>query len=66
VRNQNNPDRFLLIQQWNSVNQQQSYITWRIERGALAELRTLLTEDPIVRCFTPVDMLALPSQAREY
>lgn len=64
VRDENNPNRFLLIQQWNSVNQQQAYIAWREERGNLAELRALLTEDPVVRYLSPIDMMTLPSQVR--
>jgi quinol monooxygenase YgiN len=62
VRDQDNPNRFVLIQKWNSKQQQQEYIQWRIERGDLAQLRSLLTEDPVVRYLTPVDMTRLPSQ----
>ncbi|HEY9647200.1 MAG TPA: hypothetical protein V6C88_12560 [Chroococcidiopsis sp.] len=64
VRDRDNPSRFVLIQQWNSVEQQQGYIAWRVERGDLAELRALLTSDPVVRYLTPLDMTALPAQAR--
>lgn len=65
VRDQNNPNRFLLIQQWNSVSQQQGYIAWRNERGNLAQLRALLTEDPVVQYLNPTDITTLPAQARE-
>jgi len=63
VRDANNTNRFVLIQQWNSVEQQQAYIGWRVERGNLAELRSLLTQDPIVTYLTPVDLSNLPIQA---
>lgn len=63
VQDQNDPKRFLLIQQWNSIAQQQGYIAWRDERGNLAQLRALLSEDPVVRYFKPTDMMNLPSQA---
>jgi len=63
VRDANDPGRFVLIQQWNSVEQQQAYIDWRVERGNLAELRSLLTQDPVVTYLNPVDMSALPAQA---
>ncbi|HEY9644309.1 MAG TPA: hypothetical protein V6C57_27695 [Coleofasciculaceae cyanobacterium] len=64
VREQNNSNRFVLIQQWNSVEQQQGYIAWRVERGDLAELRSLLTEDPVVRYLSPIDLATLPAQVR--
>jgi quinol monooxygenase YgiN len=64
VRDRNKPNRFLLIQQWNSVAQQQGYIAWRDKRGNLAQLRAFLTKDPIVSYLNPVDLTALPSQAR--
>ncbi|MEL6606580.1 MAG: hypothetical protein AAFP20_25665, partial [Cyanobacteria bacterium J06614_10] len=62
VQDANNPNRFVLIQQWNSVEQQSAYIDWRIERRDLAVLRSLLTEDPVVTYLSPVDMTALPAQ----
>lgn len=58
----NNPNRFVLIQQWNST-EQQAYIDWRIERGDLEKLRSLLTQDPVVTYLTPVDLSTLPVQA---
>jgi quinol monooxygenase YgiN len=64
LRNQANPKRFVLVQQWNSVKQQQDYITWRVQRGNLAELRSLLTQDPVVNYLTPVDMTTLPAQVK--
>lgn len=64
VRDQDNSNRFVLIQQWNSVEQQQGYIAWRAERGDLDELRSLLAQDPIVSYFAPIDLMALPAQVR--
>jgi quinol monooxygenase YgiN len=64
VRDRNNPKRFLLIQQWNSAAQQQGYIAWRTQRGNLAQLRTLLGQDPVVRYLNPVDLTTLPAQVR--
>ncbi|MEM6597554.1 MAG: hypothetical protein AAF635_05205 [Cyanobacteria bacterium P01_C01_bin.69] len=63
VQDANDPNRFVLIQQWNSVEQQNAYINWRVERGDLAELRALLTQDPVVTYLTPVDLNTLPAQA---
>jgi quinol monooxygenase YgiN len=64
VRDQNKPGQFVLIQQWNSVKQQQHYLQWRIDRGDVAKLRSLLTEDPVVKYLTPIDMTTLPAQIR--
>ncbi|MEL6162049.1 MAG: hypothetical protein AAFR18_22800 [Cyanobacteria bacterium J06627_32] len=63
VRDANDTNRFVLIQQWNSVEQQQAYISWRSERGDLEELRSLLTQDPTVTYLNPVDLDRLPAQA---
>ncbi|MEO1619909.1 MAG: hypothetical protein AAFU53_02620 [Cyanobacteria bacterium J06632_3] len=52
VRDTSDAHRFVLIQQWNSAEQQQAYISWRIERGDLEQLRSLLTQDPIVTYLT--------------
>jgi quinol monooxygenase YgiN len=65
IRDQGNPKRFLLVQQWNSVAQQQGYIAWRNQRGNLAQLRALLSQDPVVRYLDPIDMTALPAQIRQ-
>lgn len=64
VRDTANPNRFVLIQQWNSTEQQQSYIAWREERGDLAQLRELLTQDPVVDYLAPTDLNTLPYQAK--
>ena len=64
VRDTANSNRFVLIQQWNSIEQQQSYIAWREERSDLAQLRELLTQDPVVDYFAPTDLNTLPYQAK--
>jgi quinol monooxygenase YgiN len=63
VRDKDNPNRFVLIQQWNSVQQQQGYIAWRVDRGDFERLRSLLIQDPIVNYLSPLDTTALPAQA---
>ena len=63
VRDTINPNRFVLIQQWNSAEQQQGYISWREERGDLAQLRELLAQDPTVSYLAPTDTNTLPAQA---
>jgi putative intracellular protease/amidase len=46
---------FLLVQGWDSIEQQQAYIGWRMERGDLAKLRALLSGEPVVESFAPFE-----------
>jgi quinol monooxygenase YgiN len=49
------PSEFLLIQGWDSVEQQESYLAWRAARGDLAVFRAFLAKDPIVGAFALFD-----------
>jgi putative intracellular protease/amidase len=49
------PTEFLLVQTWDSVEQQQSYISWRQERGDLGRFRAFLSKDPVVEFFELFD-----------
>lgn len=49
------PTEFLLVQTWDSVEQQESYIAWRQERGDLALFRAFLSKDPVVEFFELFD-----------
>lgn len=64
VRDKKNSSRFMLIQQWNSIEQQEVYIEWRINRGDATELRSLLSKDPTVTYLNPIDTNTLPAQAK--
>lgn len=64
IQDRDNPNRFVLIQQWNSAEQQQGYIAWREERGNLAELRSLLSQDPVVNYLSITDSNTLPAQIK--
>jgi quinol monooxygenase YgiN len=46
---------FLLVQTWDSVEQQQSYIGWRQKRGDLAAFRAFLSRDPVIEFFELFD-----------
>ena len=54
-QNTKSPSEFLLIQGWDSIEQQEAYITWRTARGDLAAFRAFLTKDPIVEAFALFD-----------
>ena len=46
---------FALVQGWDSVEQQRSYIQWRESTGDLAEFISFLTKPPVVETFSLVD-----------
>lgn len=49
------PNEFLLAQGWDSVEQQQAYISWRESTGDLAEFGAFLAEPPKVEVFALID-----------
>jgi len=53
--NQSNPSDYLLIQGWDSRQDQERYLAWRRERGDLAELRELLSRDVVVEVLEAFD-----------
>ncbi|TIO50071.1 MAG: hypothetical protein E5X80_26325 [Mesorhizobium sp.] len=46
---------FLLVQGWDSIEQQHAYVAWRTRRGDFARFRALLDKDPEVESFTLFD-----------
>jgi len=63
TQDQSNPERFFIIQSWNSVEQQQGYIQWREKSGALAEFVGMLKEQPQVTYVDAFDTATLPAAA---
>jgi putative intracellular protease/amidase/quinol monooxygenase YgiN len=49
------PTEFLLVQTWDSIEQQQSYIGWRQQRSDLAAFRAFLSKDPMIEFFELFD-----------
>jgi len=49
------PRKFLLVQGWDSAEQQRDYLAWRAERGDLQVLRALLDSDPVQETFECFD-----------
>ncbi|RZN00842.1 hypothetical protein CWO91_33415 [Bradyrhizobium genosp. SA-3] len=49
------PGEFLLVQGWDSLEQQQSYIAWRQARGDLAQFGAFLASDPLIETFDLFD-----------
>ena len=54
-QNTKNPNNFLLLQGWDSLDQQEAYIAWRAARGDLGRLRAFLTRDPVIEVFDLFD-----------
>jgi len=51
----NKPNEFLLIQGWDSLEQQQAYIAWRQARGDLAQFSAFLGSDSVIETFDLFD-----------
>jgi quinol monooxygenase YgiN len=51
----NTPTAFLLVQGWDSAEQQQGYIAWRDATGDLAQLIDMLSVSPVVETFALID-----------
>lgn len=62
TQDENDPERFVLIQGWNSAAQQQAYIGWREETGALADFVGRLQGPPTVTYLDAFDTATLPAQ----
>jgi len=45
------PKTVLLIEEWDSLQDFEAYLNWRVERGDFATLTSLLASDPIVTHF---------------
>jgi quinol monooxygenase YgiN len=49
------PAEVLLVQGWDSLAQQQTYLAWRERRGDLARFQAHLTKPPVVESFVQLD-----------
>jgi putative intracellular protease/amidase/quinol monooxygenase YgiN len=49
------PRDFVLVQSWDSLEQQQGYMGWRQQRGDLAELLSKLEREAVVEAWTVFD-----------
>ena len=51
------PFAFVLVQEWDSLEQQQAYMHWREESGVLAEFIAHLSEPPVVELWRRDDSI---------
>jgi putative intracellular protease/amidase/quinol monooxygenase YgiN len=49
------PGEFLLVQAWDSLEQQKAYLSWRQQRGDLAEFLGFLERDPAIETSSVFD-----------
>jgi quinol monooxygenase YgiN len=49
------PAEFVLVQGWDSSEQQQGYIKWRDQTGDLKQLVDMLAQPPVVETFELID-----------
>ena len=45
---QEDPSKILLLEEWESKEDFDAYLNWRVERGDFAELTSLLEADPVL------------------
>ena len=49
--NQDDPNNFVFVEDWDSKEQYEKYIGWRTERGDIAKLAGWMTGPPSIRHF---------------
>jgi quinol monooxygenase YgiN len=54
VRDQGDPSHVVLVEEWDSADDQRAYLAWRAETGALAGFAEVVTQPPV---FTAFDQL---------
>ncbi len=51
TRDQDDPNKFIAVETWESRAQYEKYFAWRTERGDIANSRAMLKEDLKIRYF---------------
>ena len=54
--NQDDPNNLVLVQHWDSRQQYETYLNWRVETGALDTLVSMTSQEPNIRFFDIVDV----------
>ena len=55
-RNQDQPNKFVIIVVWESRKQAESYLKWRTERGDIENYSNWITEEPTIRFFNKLGL----------
>ena len=56
MRDSDEPDRWFLMEEWESRAHHQAYVNWRVETGWVESFAANLDGEPALRYFDPVDM----------
>lgn len=51
VKNQDDPQSLMVIEQWDSRPQYEKYLAWRVERGDLDKIAEVTEGEPNIRFF---------------
>ncbi len=55
IRNQDDPDVLVAVEEWESKAHYEKYLAWRTETGVMDNLKELIAEPPSIRYFEPTD-----------
>ncbi len=55
IRNQDDPDVLVAVEEWESKAHHEKYLAWRTETGVMDTLMEVVAEPPILRYFDPTD-----------
>ena len=53
-RNVDDPSNAVVVEQWETRDHYNKYLSWREETGVLAQLLELCDGEPSIRCYTTV------------
>ena len=54
MRDSDDPDKWALVEHWESQAHHETYIKWRVETGWFDKFTAMLTGEPAARYFDPV------------
>ncbi len=55
IRNQDDPDVLVAVEEWESKAHHEKYLAWRTETGMMDTLMEVVAEPPSIRYFDPTD-----------
>lgn len=56
MKDSEDPDRWFLMEEWESYDHHRAYVSWRVETGWSECFAANLDGEPTLRYFDPVDM----------
>ncbi|MGU3498752.1 putative quinol monooxygenase [Mycobacterium sp. C31M] len=56
VRNQDNPAHILVLEKWNSREDYERYVAWRMETGIMNQIIDMIDGEPKLQFFDPIGL----------